>query len=46
MFQKREDLNLKSKILSVNINDKNEYFINGGSTPIISENIKNEILKI
>ena len=29
----------KSKILSVNINDKNEYFINGGSTPIISTNI-------
>ena len=35
----------KSKILSVNINDKNEYFINGGSTPIISTNIKSEILK-
>tara|TARA_X000000950_G_scaffold23041_1_gene24731 strand:+ start:5902 stop:6291 length:390 start_codon:yes stop_codon:yes gene_type:complete len=35
----------KSKILSVNINDKNEYFINGSSTPIISTNIKSEILK-
>ncbi|MBH19328.1 MAG: hypothetical protein CL851_02780 [Crocinitomicaceae bacterium] len=35
----------KSKILSVNINDKNEYFINGISTPIISTNIKSEILK-
>ena len=35
----------KSKILSVNINDKNEYFINDGSTPIISTNIKSEILK-
>ena len=35
----------KSKILSVNINDKNEYFINGGSTPIIRTNIKSEILK-
>ena len=35
----------KSKILSVNINDKNEYFINSGSTPIISTNIKSEILK-
>ena len=30
---------------TVNINDKNEYFINGGSTPIISTNIKSEILK-
>ena len=35
----------KSKILSVNINDKNEYFINGSTTPIVSENIKSEILK-
>ena len=35
----------KSKILSVNINDKNEYFINESSTPIISTNIKSEILK-
>ena len=35
----------KSKILSVNINDNNEYFINGSSTPIISTNIKSEILK-
>ena len=35
----------KSKILSVNINDKNEFFINGSSTPIISTNIKSEILK-
>lgn len=35
----------KSEILSVNINDKNEYFINGSTTPIVSENIKSEILK-
>ncbi|MDC6470549.1 biopolymer transporter ExbD [Flavobacteriales bacterium] len=33
------------KILSVNINDKNEYFINSEKTPISSSKIKNEILK-
>lgn len=33
------------KILSVNINDKNEYFINSEKAPISSSKIKNEILK-
>ena len=42
---KKGGVESKSKILSVNINDKNEYFINGISTPIISTNIKSEILK-
>ena len=42
---KKDGSESKSKILSVNINDKNEYFINGSSTPIISTNIKSEILK-
>ena len=42
---KKGESESKSKILSVNINDKNEYFINGSSTPIISTNIKSEILK-
>jgi len=35
----------KSKILTVNINDKNEYFINNNTNPIVSGEIKTEILK-
>ena len=34
----------EAKILSININDKNEYFINNKKSPISSENIKKEIL--
>ena len=34
----------ETKILNININDKNEYFINNKKTPISSEYIKNEIL--
>ena len=35
----------EKKILTININDKNEYFINNRKTPIYSSDIKNEILK-
>ena len=34
----------EAKILSININDKKEYFINNKKSPISSENIKKEIL--
>ena len=34
----------KTKILNININDKNEYFINNKKIPISSKNIKKEIL--
>jgi biopolymer transport protein ExbD len=33
------------KILSININDQNEYLINGQKTPISSENIEKSIFK-
>ena len=35
----------KKKILTINVNDKNEYFIDSRKTPISSSDIKNEILK-
>tara|TARA_B110001450_G_scaffold186432_1_gene174463 strand:- start:248 stop:637 length:390 start_codon:yes stop_codon:yes gene_type:complete len=35
----------EKKILTININDKNEYFIDNRKTPIYSSDIKNEILK-
>lgn len=35
----------EKKILTININDKNEYFIDNGKSPIYSSDIKNEILK-
>ena len=35
----------EKKILTININDKNEYFINNRKNPIYSSDIKNEILK-
>ena len=35
----------EKKILTININDKNEYFIDNRKSPIYSSDIKNEILK-
>ena len=35
----------EKKILTINVNDKNEYFIDNKRTPIYSSEIKNEILK-
>tara|TARA_Y100000385_G_scaffold140124_1_gene145544 strand:+ start:1753 stop:2142 length:390 start_codon:yes stop_codon:yes gene_type:complete len=35
----------KKKILTININDQNEYFINQQKTAVRSENIENTILK-
>ena len=35
----------EKKILTINVNDKNEYFIDNKKTPIYSSEIKNEILK-
>ncbi len=35
----------EKKILTVNINNKNEYFIDNKRAPIYSSDIKNEILK-
>ena len=44
MYQKMEEQHLK-KILTINVNDKNEYFMDSRRTPISSSDIKNEILK-
>jgi biopolymer transport protein ExbD len=35
----------EKKILTINVNDKNEYFMDSRTTPISSSEIKNEILK-
>ena len=35
----------EKKILTINVNDKNEYFMDSRRTPISSSDIKNEILK-
>ena len=35
----------EKKILTINVNDKNEYFIDSRKTPISSSDIKNEIEK-
>ena len=45
MYQKMEEQHLKKKILTINVNDKNEYFMDSRRTPISSSDIKNEILK-
>ena len=36
----------EKKILTINVNDKNEYFMDNRKTPISSSDIKNEILNI